>query len=232
MSSTRSAQGLRLERMQASPQFSGGRFANTYPSTAPPVPREGSMLSTLGELAFGGAGRRPAQALPSLDPRAAWSGKAEVFAAVVEWFIESTLAAMRDSLDETWPLERKLLHVLEFAVARPYDTVRSYPDAADLLSLDHAAMPAIEANFVKMRELLAELLRDAASGPALGVDAAEVARGLMGAMRGFKLVATDGADLRRLIALQVSLTVAALGPAAGAVKAAPAAKARPRTKAR
>ena len=90
MSSTRSAQGLRLERMQASPQFSGGRFANTYPSTAPPVPREGSMLSTLGELAFGGAGRRPAQALPSLDPRAAWSGKAETGLRVA-WLGHSTM---------------------------------------------------------------------------------------------------------------------------------------------
>jgi AcrR family transcriptional regulator len=183
--------------------------------------RYGYARTTMGDLASAAGLSRPALYL-------VYPGKAEVFAAVVEWFIESTLAAMRDSLDEAWPLERKLLHVLEFAVAKPYDTVRSYPDAADLLSLDHAAMPAIEASFVKMRELLAELLRDAVAASALGVDAAELARGLMGAMRGFKLVATDGDDLRRLIALQVSLTVAALG----AAEAAPAAKARPRPKAR
>ena len=90
MSSTRSAQGLRLERMQASPQFSGGRFVNTYPSTAPRPARESSILATLAELAFGGGGRRPAQALPALDPRAAWDTRADTGLRVT-WLGHSTM---------------------------------------------------------------------------------------------------------------------------------------------
>ncbi len=185
--------------------------------------RYGFARTTMGDLASAAGLSRPALYL-------VYPGKAEVFAAVVEWFIESTLTTMREGLDDTWPLERKLLHVLEFAVAKPFDTVRSYPDASDLLSLDHS-MPAIEASFVKLREHLAELLQDAAAQSTLGASASELARGLMGAMRGFKLVATDGADLRRLIALQVSLTVAALAPAPAAGRKAAPAKARTRTKA-
>jgi len=37
----------------------------------------------------------------------------------------------------------------------------------------------------------------------------EIARTLMSAVRGFKLVVIDGADLRKLIALQVALVSAA-----------------------
>ena len=90
MASTRSAQGLRLERMQASAQFSGGRFVNTYPSTAPRAAQPASMLSTLGELAFGGGARRPAQALPALDPRAGWESRAETGLRVT-WLGHSTM---------------------------------------------------------------------------------------------------------------------------------------------
>ena len=181
--------------------------------------RYGFTRTTMGDLAAAAGLSRPALYL-------VYPGKAEVFAAVVQWFIESTLATMHEGLDRSWPLERQLLHVLEFAVARPFETVRTYPDAADLLSLDHT-MPAIEASFVKLRDYLAELLRAPVAASALGVTAEELARALMAAMRGFKLVAADGADLRRLIALHVSMTVAALAPAP---QAAVPAKARTRSK--
>ena len=61
--------------------------------------RYGYARTTMGDLASAAGLSRPALYL-------VYPGKAEVFAAVVEWFIASTLAAMRASLDDGWPLER------------------------------------------------------------------------------------------------------------------------------
>jgi L-ascorbate metabolism protein UlaG (beta-lactamase superfamily) len=65
------ADGLRLERMQASPRWVGDGFRNVYP--IPPglrnleVPRP-----TLGEFLCGGDRRVPRAPLPSVDPRGGW----------------------------------------------------------------------------------------------------------------------------------------------------------------
>ncbi len=67
---TRHAQGLRLERMQASRQYSGGGFVNTYPSSAVLRPESRPSLT---DFIFRGEGRTPAHPLPSLDPRPGWT---------------------------------------------------------------------------------------------------------------------------------------------------------------
>lgn len=72
-------------------------------------------------------------------------------------------------------------------------------------------MPALEHAYAKLQEFLAELLDDAVKASELKATTNEVARTLLSAMCGFKLVATDGKDLRRLIAMQVTLVTAALG---------------------
>jgi hypothetical protein len=66
---------------------------------------------------------------------------------------------------------------------------------------------------------LAELLEGAVRESGLKATAADVARTLASAMRGFKLAAVDGKDLRRLIAMQVALTTAALAPSKGMARA-------------
>ncbi len=67
---TRHAEGLRLERMQASRQYSGGGFVNTYPSSAV---IEAESRPSLTDFVFRGEGRTPAKPLPSLDPRPGWT---------------------------------------------------------------------------------------------------------------------------------------------------------------
>ncbi|KLD63099.1 membrane protein [Dyella japonica DSM 16301] len=66
----RHASGLRLERMQASSQYAGEAFANTYPSS---TPRVADDKPSLVDFIFHGEGRTPPRPLPSLDPRAAWT---------------------------------------------------------------------------------------------------------------------------------------------------------------
>src|SRR5688500_1783307 len=62
-------EGLRLERVRASKQCRGGRFANTAKVSSG---LKGNPLPTMGEFFFGGQNRTPPGPLPVLDPRAAW----------------------------------------------------------------------------------------------------------------------------------------------------------------
>ncbi len=66
--------GLRLERMQASPLWSGDRFRNLHPVM--PGLRDNSIKApTLTEFLGGGGRRVPTRGLPSIDPRETWSTK-------------------------------------------------------------------------------------------------------------------------------------------------------------
>ena len=129
---------------------------------------------------------------------------------MVEWLTKGLLNSIRESLKQEWSLERKLMHTFEPAVAQPYETIKANPDAEDLLSLDHE-VPAVEASYASLQAYVVELLQDAVRDSGLKANSGDVARMLMSALRGFKLVASDGKDLRRLIAVQVAMTAAALG---------------------
>ena len=169
--------------------------------------RYGFARTTMADLASAAGLSRPALYL-------IYPGKAEVFEAVVDWFVERTLTEIQDTLDATWPLERQLRHVAELAVAQGYDILKSNPDAADLMSPERHG-PALQASFERLQELLAELLRAPVARARLGMTPDDLAHMLMAAMKGFKIAAKDGEDLRRLIATQIRVTVAALGePAA------------------
>lgn len=65
------AQGLRLERMQASPRWTGQGFANRHP-IAPGLRDPAVPFPSLKDFLCGGTRRVPGAPLPSLDPRPAW----------------------------------------------------------------------------------------------------------------------------------------------------------------
>jgi L-ascorbate metabolism protein UlaG (beta-lactamase superfamily) len=56
--------------MQASAQYRGDSFVNTYPSSAPRVEE---ARPSMADFIFRGEGRTPLRPLPSLDPRPAWN---------------------------------------------------------------------------------------------------------------------------------------------------------------
>jgi len=72
---SRTAQGLRLERMTASPQFADGTFVNRY-SSSYRAPGEIDRPDLKGFL-FGGENRTPPAPLPSVDPREGWARPVE-----------------------------------------------------------------------------------------------------------------------------------------------------------
>ena len=68
----RRAEGLRLERVQASPRWSGASFRNLHP--IPPGLRDLTVeRPTLSDFLCGGVRRVPRGPLPTRDPRDAWS---------------------------------------------------------------------------------------------------------------------------------------------------------------
>jgi L-ascorbate metabolism protein UlaG (beta-lactamase superfamily) len=68
------ADGLRLERMQASPLWAGDSFRNKHP-VLPGLRDLTAPRPTLTEFLRGGNRRAPTGPLPVLDPRDAWSSK-------------------------------------------------------------------------------------------------------------------------------------------------------------
>ena len=68
------ADGLRLERMRASPLWAGEGFRNRHP-VIPGLRDASAPRPTLSELLCGGVRRVPTGPLPALDPRAAWVKK-------------------------------------------------------------------------------------------------------------------------------------------------------------
>lgn len=65
------AEGLRLERMQASPRWAGDGFVNIHP-ILPGLRDPDVRMPTLADFLLGGKRRVPGHALPSADPRPAW----------------------------------------------------------------------------------------------------------------------------------------------------------------
>jgi len=85
---SRTAQGLRLERVQASPQYSDGRFVNRYPSSA--LPPGGEDRPDLKAFLFERGDRVPVAPLPSLDPCGGWTRPSESGLRVT-WLGHSTM---------------------------------------------------------------------------------------------------------------------------------------------
>lgn len=183
--------------------------------------RYGYARTTMADLAGEAGLSRPALYL-------VYSGKAEVFQAVMEWMTDAMLERIASTMDADWPLGQKLVHVMEIAFATPYEQVKAHPDAQDLLALD-SQVAGYENAYRKLQVCLVALLDEAVRAAGIGAGTEEVARTLLAAMRGFKLAAVDSADLRRLIALQVDMLVAALGQAPAGKNEAPARKARRKT---
>src|SRR5215470_300509 len=68
------ANGLRLERMRASPRWSGDGFRNLHP-VLPGLRDPNAEMPTTSDFLCGGNRRVPSQPLPSMSPTDAWSKK-------------------------------------------------------------------------------------------------------------------------------------------------------------
>jgi len=93
VSSIGTREGLRRERIEASPHYVNGAFQNTA-SVAPGL-RKGTTGATMREYFFGGQRRTPAAPLPSSDPLSAW-GRAAQTGLRATWLGHSTVLVEMD----------------------------------------------------------------------------------------------------------------------------------------
>jgi AcrR family transcriptional regulator len=162
--------------------------------------RYGFARTTMGDIAERVGMSRPALYL-------LFAGKEEVFAAVIHRLNDDQLAAIRAALPGLPTLHAKVLFACETWGAHGVDLIAAHPDAKDLFDLSFKPVQDI---YLEFQALLAELL-DVPAASSLAAKPAQLARLVTYAMRGFKQTASNGRDMRRLIALQVSLLMTALG---------------------
>ena len=174
--------------------------------------RYGYARTTMGDIATAAGVSRPTL----YD---AFPGKEEVFTAAVEALDAQSYAEMHAALPRHRSLEAKLRYVCKKWGAHGFDIIAVHPDASDLFDLGY---PAVRGMYGRFNAFVADLIAPAMASSGLKASAAELARSLVFAMRGLEQTAADGADMRRLIDLQVSALLALLDLEASSKGAVPA----------
>lgn len=163
--------------------------------------RYGYARTTMGDVASAAGLARPA--LYALFAR-----KDDIFAAVVKDMNDRKMAEIRKANESLRSFERKLHRCCEAWGSHGVELMDAYPDARDLFDISRPAVQAIYDDFISfLTELLAEGLTDSR----LRAKPSQIARNLAFAMRGFKDAASDGAEMRKMIALEVDTLLATQG---------------------
>jgi AcrR family transcriptional regulator len=168
--------------------------------------RFGFARTTMGDIARAAGMSRPALYL-------VFCGKEEVFEAVVEQWIEDSLARIAAGLADRATLGEKLRFACEVWCVEGLELALANPEVRDM-----SGLPAVRKSYDRFAACLTDILGEAADRSGLGVVAGDLARVIVAAMQGFKQSVRSGEEMRRLIAVQVLAIERAL--AAGDSKAA------------
>jgi hypothetical protein len=85
--------------------------------------------------------------------------------------------------------------------------VQAHPDASEMFDL---GLSSVCGGYSAFEELLVEIIKEHLRESGLSVQAKEVAHGIAFAIKGFKDIARDGKEIRRMIGVEVILIAAAL----------------------
>ena len=162
--------------------------------------RYGYSRTTMADVAKAAGMSRPALYL-------LYPGKEQLYSAVIHLGNKEAFQDICNNTKATDTLEQKLGVALERWVAQSWDLERANPDAGGFFDYTFTAVQEI---YAKFQTYLASLLEDAVDTSPLEVMPEELAQTLLYSLWGPKAIAKDGAELRRMISLQVSLVVAAL----------------------
>ena len=162
--------------------------------------RYGFTRTTMGDIAQHAGMSRPALYLLFPD-------KDAVFTAVVRRMNADQLDGVRARLATLPTLKEKLLFACRTWGAHGVELTAVHPDARDLFDVSR---PSVREMYAEFETFLADLLRDELAASPLQLAPEVLARVLAYAMRGFKDSAVDADDMRRLIAAQIELVVAAI----------------------
>jgi AcrR family transcriptional regulator len=138
--------------------------------------------------------------------------KDAIFRAVVEAGFERLLSEIDAGLPARGSLTEQLLHVFEIWSVQPFELVATSPAADELMTDSFGfATDIFDRSSQRLAEVLTRLLRAAVTEPdKLDPPAQGRAEVLLAAAHGFKSMAGDTEDMRRLIRDLVGMTVAGL----------------------
>ena len=161
--------------------------------------RHGYTRTTMGDIARAAEISRPALYL--LFP-----GKEQIFEAVVRDLNRERMAEIETALEACETLPDRLFTACDLWLVKVFELQRTTPDVGDM---DDLGFPVVVEVYGQLQARIARLLAD--SGLALPAPAADLARGLVFAVRGFGATALHPADIRAMTRLQVDLCCRALG---------------------
>ncbi|BCP53844.1 hypothetical protein K32_24610 [Kaistia sp. 32K] len=176
------------------------RRASVVDAATPVFLRYGFGRTTMADIAKASGLTRPTLYLTFPD-------KESVFQAVVETMVETKLAEVRAGTAEFPTLAGKLLYACNAWAADGYDLVQAHPDARDMFDL---GFKSVCAGYQAFEDLIGDLLRNALERSPLELSTPALARSIVYALKGFKDIATDSADLRALIATHIAVVSTAL----------------------
>ena len=158
--------------------------------------RYGYVRTTMGDIAKEVGMSRPALYI-------LFSGKEEIFSAVITWMNEQAIKEIQSKIDTYPTLQAKLTYAFEVWVVEGYERVKLSPDAQDLFDY---SFEAVKNMYLRFGDYIVDLFQQFSSleREVLG----ELAQMLLASTHAFKEVATDSTDLRRMLNLLISMTLA------------------------
>ena len=167
--------------------------------------RYGFRRVTMGDIAEAAKMSRPALYL-------VFPSKEEILAAVVNGVFRAMLDEIREGVQSIDAAEERLKFAFEVWSVRPFEMVKSSPDAKDFLESSYEfAGQATAAAFAEFESIVAEILKPQInSRSSVKLSAVQIARILTSAVYGFKNTAADADELRRLINGLIAMILASL----------------------
>ncbi|WP_454731795.1 MULTISPECIES: TetR/AcrR family transcriptional regulator [Cupriavidus] len=162
--------------------------------------RYGYVRTTMADIAKSAGLSRPNLYLSFPD-------KESVFRAVIETMVTAKFEDIKTGLGKRSGLEAKLRFACESWGAEGFEMVLANPDAKDMFDI---GFPPVLESYFAFEELLADILGTSVELSGLKVKAPELARVIVFGMKGFKDVAKDGKEMRRMIAALIETVTAAL----------------------
>jgi AcrR family transcriptional regulator len=164
--------------------------------------RYGYARATMADIAKAAGLTRPTLYLSFPD-------KESIFRAVIETMVEIKFTAIRDGVARRAGFDAKLQFACETWGAEGFEMVLANPDAKDMFDIGFT--PVLK-SYLAFEHLLTDIIRKPVEQAGLSVKAADVARLIVFGMKGFKDIAKDGKEMRKMIAAQTAVVTAALRP--------------------
>jgi AcrR family transcriptional regulator len=131
-----------------------------------------------------------------------FNSKEEVFKGVYEHFVKETLAEIESKIAPLKTPEEKLRAAFEFWTVRPFEMMQTSSEAAELLESTFGfAQDSVDQGYRSFEKIILPVLKSHSKfqSSKTKISAEKTAHILSGAVRGFKIVAKDGPEIRSLI---------------------------------